>query len=180
MKKPLIKVGGQTLFVVPQEGFRDEELFQSRDLLAKHGITTHVVCNKSGEAHGVLGASVPIDVVLGQVKIPDYRAVIFIGGPGAVEYFSDEKAIELARQFRNPGRMVGAFSTAASILANAGLLISRKVTGFPTQERHLVSRGAEYTGMPVEVDSPIITARGPDAIREFVNRFLWELSSRHR
>jgi putative intracellular protease/amidase len=41
------------------------------------------------------------------------------------------------------------------------------VTGTPTQEENIRNKGGEYTGMPVEVDGRIVTAKGPMAAREF-------------
>ena len=84
-------------------------------------------------------------------------------------------AMKVAQDFQKNGRITAAICAGPSILANAGILIGKTVTGTPSQEENIKNRGGEYTGMPVEVDGQIITAKGPDAAEEFGEKIAYLL-----
>jgi protease I len=153
--------------VIAQNGFRDEEFFEPRDVLIKSGIEVRVASEEVGMARGKLGGMVMPDLTVGEVGVDDFAAVIFVGGPGTVVYLDDPAAHKLAKDFFAAGKIVAAICMAPSILANAGLLNGKKATAFPNEKANLVTRGAKFTGAAVEVDGKIITACGPEAAKEF-------------
>lgn len=157
----------RVVFIVAQNNFRDEELLEPREILDSRGVETKVASKTVRKAVGKLGTEIDPDLALAEVKAADFDGIIFVGGPGAIDYFDDQDALVLAQEFKRAGKIVSAICIAPSILANAGLLISKTATAFPSQEKNLVDRGANYTGMPVEVDGQIITAKGPEAVKEF-------------
>ncbi len=158
------------IFIIAQKNFRDEELFESKKALEDHGFETAIAAKVKDAAIGKLGAEVSPDLSLAEVKAKNFAAVVFVGGSGALVYFDDPQALQLARDFQKAQKVIGAICSAPSILANAGLLIGKTVTAHPSQEQNLRNRGANYTGMPVEVDGLIVTASGPAAAREFGNQ----------
>lgn len=165
----------KAIFIIAQNNFRDEELLEPQAVLESRGITTKVASRTTEVALGKLGAEVVPDLKVAAVKSADFAAIIFVGGSGATVYFGDQSAWQLARDFARAGKVVAAICIAPSILANAGVLLGKRATAFPTEEQNLRSKGAEYTGMPVESDGKIITANGPQAAREFGEKIAWEL-----
>lgn len=165
----------RAVFIVSQNNFRDEELLEPQAVLESRGIETKVASRTTDVALGKLGAEVTPDLKVADISVDDFEALIFVGGPGATVYFEDQSAWKLARDFAGAGKVVAAICIAPSILANAGVLLGKRATAFSTEERNLKNRGAEYTGMPVEVDGKIITANGPQAAREFGEKIAWEL-----
>ncbi len=157
----------KVIFLVAQNGFRDEELLEPKKVLDFRGVETKVAAKTRHRAVGKLGTELNPDLALAEINVKEFDAVIFIGGPGAAQYFNDQDAWQLARAAKNANKLLGAICIAPSILANAGVLISKTVTGFPTEEENLKDKGAEYTGMPVEIDGRIITAKDPSAARQF-------------
>jgi protease I len=107
------------------------------------------------------------DMLLKEVNIQDFDAIIFIGGAGAAEYFDDPVAHKLAKDAYASGKIVAAICVAPVILARAGLLQGKKATAWESEGDQLRSLGADYTGKPVEVDGKIITAAGPFAAKDF-------------
>lgn len=154
-------------FVIAQKDFRDEELLEPKKVLETRGFITKVVSKTRNSATGRLGTVIEPDLAIPEVTAKDFAGVVFVGGPGAAKYFDDQDALNLAREFKKSGKLVGSICIAASILANAGVLISRTATGLPTEELNMKNKGADYTGMPVEVDGNIITAKDPSAAKEF-------------
>ncbi len=157
----------KVLMIIAQNGFRDEEFFEPRDILIKGGVEVKVASQELKMARGKLGGTVMPDLTLNQARVNDFDAVIFVGGPGAAVYLDDPTAHKLAKDFYATGKIVAAICMAPSILANAGLLQGKKATCWPGEKENLTAHGAEYTGANVEVDGKIITACGPEAAREF-------------
>lgn len=155
------------LMVLAQSNFRDEEYEIPREIFQKSGLEVKTVGERKGEAIGRFGAKAWIDFPFAEVNIHNFEAVVFVGGSGASNYFNDNEALNLARDAEREGKVVAAICIAPSILANAGLLKERRATAFPSEKENLESKGAIYSGRPVEADGRIITASGPEAAEEF-------------
>ncbi len=160
--------GKRVLMVIAPENFRDEELLHTKEELERAGVKTIIASSKTGEARGKLGARVNVDLKLDQVKVDDYDAVVFVGGPGSAIYFNDRCALSIAGEAFKKGKKVCAICIAPVILANAGVLKDKRATVWDGEYiEKIESKGATYTGKPVEVDGNVITANGPAAAREF-------------
>lgn len=160
--------GKRVLMIIAPENFRDEELFYPKEELERAGVGVTVASSRTGEAKGKLGARVKPDLKLDQVKAGDYDAVIFVGGSGSEVYFNDRQALSIAGEAFKKGKKICAICIASVILANAGVLKGKRATVWNGEYiEKIESKGATYTGKPVEVDGNVITANGPAAAREF-------------
>jgi len=159
--------GKKVLMVVAPVNFRDEELFVPKEILESAGAAITVTSRGVTTAQGSLGKTVAIDKDLTKVNSTDYDAIIFVGGPGTTTYFNDQNALDLAKSAFTSGKVVGAICIAPSILANSGILSGKKATAFPSEAGNLKAKGATYTGESVTVDGKIVTAKGPEAAKEF-------------
>jgi len=159
---------GKVLMVIAPENFRDEELLHTKEELERAGVETTIASSKTGEAKGKLGARVNVALKLDQVKVNDYDAVVFVGGSGSAIYFNDRRALSIASEAFKKGKKACAICIASVILANAGVLKGKRATVWNGDYiEKIESKGATYTGKPVEVDGNVITANGPQAAREF-------------
>lgn len=157
----------KVLMVIAAEGFQDEEFAQSYNLLTGLGATVKLACSRKGKAKGVFGRQITPDLLLGECRADNYDAIVFIGGPGASEYFNNPDAHALARAAVSEAKVLGAICIAPVTLANAGVLKGKKATVFPSEQDQLAGRGAQLTRQNVVVDGKIVTANGPQAAREF-------------
>jgi len=153
--------------IIPRESFRDEELFETQRILTSAGIQTVVASSKIGPIRAELGGITASEILINDLKVDDFDAIIFVGGPGIVEYLENPTVLDIARQAAAKGKVLGAISIAPAILANAGVLKGRKATGFISVRDTLKAGGATYTDMAVEQDGSIITASGPLAAVRF-------------
>ncbi len=158
--------------VIAAKTFRDEEYQIPKNILERMGIKVITVSTTLGLAEGKLGLKVQPDILLPELTGKQLDALIFVGGGGSCQYFEDKTAHELAWNFYNQGKIVGAICIAPVILANAGLLKDRKATVFPDGSDKLQAGGAIYTGGMVEVDGRIITGCGPEAAEKFGNELV--------
>jgi protease I len=163
-------VGGlvaKIAMIVAPAGFRDEECLEPKEIFEGAGVEVVIVSKGTGTARGKLGAELPIDKDISEINAADYDAIVFVGGPGASQYFNYPLALKLAKDAFDGGKIVAAICIAPSILANAGILKGKKVTAFISEEENLEAHGARFTGKSVEQYGKIITANGPGAAKEF-------------
>lgn len=162
------------LCVISSADYQDKEYGDSKLALEKAGHEV-ITCSTAEEAHGRFGGTETSDVLLKDVNIHDYDAVLFIGGPGSHAFFNDDIAHRVASDFQIAGKLVAAICAAPSILANAGLLQGRKATCFPSQAENLKKNGATYTGEHVEIDGQFITGDGPESATAFGEKIASQL-----
>lgn len=159
--------GMKIVMVIASRNYRDEELETPRKILESEGAKITLVCSSLETAKGMLSGTAKPDVLLKDVKVSDYNAVIFVGGSGATEYWNNAVAHHLAKQAAEQDKVIAAICIAPVTLANAGLLKGKKATVFSSEAAQIKKAGAEYTGASVETDGRIITANGPDSAEEF-------------
>jgi protease I len=159
--------GRRILMVVAPRDFRDEEFFEPKKIFEDAGATVTVSSQGVLEATGLLGGKVRIDKDLAEVRASDYDAVVFVGGGGATIYFDDPLALNLAKTAFTANKVVAGICIAPTILAKADVLRGKRATAFSSEKETLEADGAVYTGEAVTVDGKIITARGPEAAKEF-------------
>lgn len=157
----------KVVMIIAQDNFRDEELLQPKEILEKNGIEVKVASTTLRQIRGMLGAQVKPDILVSNIKVVDFDAVIFVGGAGASQYWDDPQAHRLASEALIGNRIVAAICIAPVTLAKAGILKGKRATVWSSEASQLKAGGANYTGRSVEKDGNIITAAGPFAAREF-------------
>lgn len=159
--------GMDVLMVIASGDFRDEEYREPAQALAHVMAGVVVASSSKNDSVGMFGLHVTPDLLLSEVDVSKYAAVVFIGGSGASEYFNDAAAHKIARDAAEQGKLVCAICIAPSTLANAGLLKGKKATCFSAEKNNLVAKGAKFVNKGVVRDGKIITADGPDNAAAF-------------
>jgi protease I len=160
------------LMIVADKNFRDEELFQPKEMFEKAGFTVKVASGTSGEAKGMLGGTVKTDLSLSSVVPGEYAAIVFVGGGGAAQYFDDPVAHKIAQETAKSDKILAAICIAPVILAKAGVLKGKKATVWSTAGTELQTYGAKYTGERVVRDGNIITGNGPFSALPFAQEII--------
>ncbi len=122
--------------------------------------------------------SKPHLILVSELRVDDYDAIIFIGGSGARQYFDSPVALSIAREAVDKKKVLGAICIAPLVLANAGVLDGVRATGFLSERLRLQRAGARYTGADVERDGLIITASDPRAAGRFGQTIVEALTNR--
>jgi len=157
----------RAVLIIASKNFRDEEFFETKFVLGDAGVEAVTASTRKGAIKGMLGGIADATILVNDIVVDDYDAIIFIGGSGATEYFNKGVALDIVREAADKGKILAAICIAPSVLANAGVLNGVRVTGFPSEQARLRRAGAIYTGAPVERDGLIITGIGPEAARLF-------------
>lgn len=159
--------GKNILMIIAHQGFRDEEYQEPRQIFEARGATITVASSSLETAKGALGVQVKPDFLLKDIAVGDYDAIVFVGGPGAQEYWDDPVAHAVAQEAVAQGEVLAAICIAPATLAKAGVLKGKNATVFSSEAEALKAGGANYTGASVERDGLIITANGPQAATKF-------------
>jgi protease I len=116
-----------------------------------------------------------------------FHGVVIIGGQGARKYLWEDKILHLLVSDRHKsGFLVGAIGSAVPCLAIVGLLEGIRATyekskhADPIIEKHSVIIGDDKvvvakSGLNTDHNTPIITAVGHEAIKEFAEAFIEEI-----
>lgn len=158
--------------IIAFKDFRDEEYFVPKEILEKAGYQVATFSNSLGQAMGVNGGEAPVDVLLNQLNVSDYEAIVFIGGPGALKNLDNQTGYSLAQTAVQNNKILAAICISPVILAKAGVLKDKKATAWssPLDKnaiKILEQNGAVYQDKKVVVDGKIITANGPTSAEEF-------------
>ncbi len=166
----------RAVFVVPPNGFQDQELSETARTLALANVQTVIASTRASRIVGAFGSVAQADMPLNQVKVEDFDAFVFIGGIGTIEYYNNPLAVGLARRAVAQQKVVAASSTAPVILAHAGVLRGIRATCLPAERNQLAAAGAVFTGAEVERDGRIITSTGPLVVPLFASTIVEALA----
>lgn len=175
MPRPL--EGKRIAIIIAFRDFRDEEYFIPKQTLEMAGAKISTVSTSLGAAIGKLGGEAKIDLTLDELKVGNFNAVLFIGGPGAAKYIDDSQAHQIAREAADSGQVTGAICIAPAILAKAGVLKGKEATVWSnamdkSAVKILKEEGAKYQAESVVMDGKIVTADGPASARKFADAII--------
>jgi len=157
----------KVLFVISPQNFRDEEYFTPKKSLEEAGHIVETTSKTTGEIRGAGGGVAQVTTTIAQINIDNFDGIVFVGGPGMIDFQNDPDFTQIAKKFFDAKKIVGAICVAPAILANAGILNGKKATSWSGAKETLEANGAVYTGQPVQIDGNIITAEGPTSALEF-------------
>jgi len=163
----LSAAGKKAVLIIASQNYHDAELFETKRVLDAAQVQTFIAGPRRGVIRGTLGGAAEATVLVSRLAVNDYDAIIFIGGPGAVEYFANPAALNIAREAVRTGKVLGAIGIAPSILASANVLAGVQATSLLSEQPRLVQSGAIFTGLAVQRERLIITAVGPEAAPVF-------------
>ncbi len=157
----------KAVMIIAQNEFREEELFQPKEIMEKAGIEVRVASSSLDIARGMAGQTFQPQLQIKDINVKDFDAAIFVGGAGAIQYWDDPVAHKIAKDAYDSGKVVAAICVAPVVLAKAGILSGKRATVWFADSGQLIVAGAKYSRNNVEKDGNIITASGPIASGEF-------------
>ena len=157
----------RAVLIIAKEMFRDEELFDTQKALVAAGVDTVVASSAPGTRRGKLGGTAEAEMLVRDIDVDEFDAVVFVGGEGAMEYYDDPAALKIATNAAEYGKVLAAICIAPRILANARLLEGIQATCYESEAEAIEKLGAEFRDTDVVQDGKIITASGPHAATRF-------------
>ncbi|WP_066700989.1 type 1 glutamine amidotransferase domain-containing protein [Sphingobium amiense] len=164
------------ILIVATDGFEQSELFDPRQSLidagAKVTLASPATDPIQGMKHDEKGDTITPDITLDQVKIEEYDGLLLPGGVANPDTLrTNDKAVEIVRNFAVSGKPVAAICHGPWLLVEADVVDGRTVTSWPSVRTDLANAGASVVDREVVVDGNLITSRKPDDIPAFVDAF---------
>jgi protease I len=169
--------GKKIVMIIAKQMFEESEFKYPKEIFDNEGADVTIASSTLSMATGG-SLRVKPDILIDDIKVKDFDAIVFIGGFGVTEYFENPQAHRIARQALEADKILAAICMAPRILANAGVLKGKKATCFPSVREDIKAKGAIVTGEMVERDGNIITGNGPGAATKFAETIVSALSEK--
>jgi protease I len=158
---------GKKVLMVLGPRFEDEEAGVPLEFLGKRGAEVDVVSEKTGALKGLHGKKIDANLALDKADVGGYDAMVIPGGRSPAHLRKNGKAVELVREFFETGKPVAAICHGPQMLAAAGLLGGKRITGYYKIEDEMKEAGAEFVDEPVVKTGNLITSRDPGDLEDF-------------
>jgi protease I len=168
------------ILILATDGYERSELRVPLEQLRSQGADVKIASLKAGEIKSWdeknWGDSVPVDLIVTDVKSEDYHALVIPGGqinPDVLR--ANEDAVKVVRDFVKSGKPVAAICHGPWLLVEADALRGRKATSFASIRTDVKNAGASWEDKEVVVDNGIITSRSPKDLNAFVAKIVEEI-----
>ncbi|NIQ94478.1 MAG: type 1 glutamine amidotransferase [Desulfuromonadales bacterium] len=158
---------GKRVAILAEEQYEDLELWYPLLRLKEEGAEVSVVGAGADTYASKHGYSVKTDADVKDVFAPDFDAVVIPGGYAPDHMRRHAAMVNFVHACHEEGKVVAAICHAGWMLASAGIIRGRQVTGFFAIRDDLVNAGAEYIDAEVVRDGNLITSRVPSDLPAF-------------
>jgi len=167
-------MAADVLIIIAEKNFRDEELTNTKEVLEKAGLKVAIASKTVGEKVGRIGTKAHAEIALKDVQTGRYKAIAFIGGQGAENYFNDPEALKIAKEAFKKGKIIAAICIAPVILANSKVLECKPATVWKCAYtlENFKKNNVDYQDEEVVNYRNIITANGPSASKAFAEAII--------
>ncbi len=167
------------VMIIASDGYQPIEYTTTKKILEQAGFMVTVASDKAGTALATDKTTTRVDITINNIIIDHYAAIVLIGGQGALDHLDNEIVHSLLKTAYQLKKIIAAICIAPRILAHAGLLKGKRITGWDGDgELAKIARSynAIYEPRNVVIDGLIITASGPMAAHEFGTKIVERLS----
>jgi protease I len=170
----------KAVIIIASENFRDEEYFVTKEVLERGGVVVKTACDKY-RAIGKFGGEAEADILISDLDINKFDAIILAGGQGATKLLDNELTYSIINKAQEKKKLIAAICIAPTILARAGVLKGKKATVWSTNiDRSAINilkeNSAIYEKKGVIIDGDIITGEDADFSQEFGEAILGRLT----
>lgn len=158
--------------IVSADRFEDSELLEPARCLREAGVAVDIASTRPGFITGKHGHRVEVDRTVEALDAADYDLLLLPGGQAPADLRRDATVLKFVRSFVAAAKPVAAICHGPQILASAGVVSGRHVTGYRTVAGELQAAGAVYQDREVVVDDRIVTSRQPADLPAFIDAVL--------
>ena len=173
-----MELQGKKIILLVEETYNDREFWYPYYRLKEAGAFVTVVGPAAGMSYsGAAGIKATADQGIKEVRAADYDGLIIPGGYAPDRMRRHPAMVALVKEMAASGKIVAAICHAGWMLASAGVLSGKTVTGFFAIKDDLIHAGANYVDQEVAVDGNLITSRTPDDLPAFMRAVLQGLGA---
>ena len=173
---------GRRIAILATDGVEKVELEQPRAALEEAGARVQLVSLKSGEIqarnHDLEPAGTfPVDRVVADASVDEFDGLVLPGGTVNPDKLRlDKSAVAFVQDFVASGKPVAAICHGPWTLVEAGMVVGRTLTSYPSIRTDLRNAGAHVIDQEVVVDGNLISSRSPEDLPAFCSAVIEQLS----
>lgn len=172
-----MELQGKRVAILAEQLYEDQELWYPLFRLREAGAEVFVVGSGTAEEYtSKHGYPVKVDAEADTVNASQFDAVIIPGGYAPDHMRRSPAMIRLVREAFEQGKIVAAICHAGWMLASAGIVRGKTLTGFKSIKDDLVNAGANYVDREVVRDGNLITSRFPADLPAFMREIIKALA----
>lgn len=140
--------------------------------LKEEGITSVFVGTGKKVYTSKEGYPVEAEISIQQIKPGDFDGVIIPGGYAPDMLRRYKEVVDFVKAMHEEKKLVAAICHGGWLLASAGIIRDKKVTGFFAIKDDLINAGGRYEDREVVVDGNLVTSRKPEDLPAFCREIL--------
>lgn len=126
------------------------------------------------------GYGLEADISFDQINVPDYQAVLILGGRAPEYLRNDQRLLNVVREFDRAEKWIFAICHGIQVLAAAGLANGKCVTCYEHVRQEAEQAGGRYSTEQAVRDGRIVTAQTWQSHPEFYREIFVCLSAQTR
>jgi protease I len=175
----------KAIFIVPQIGFNEHELFTIRQNLEKNKIKCEIASFSKGKVISKEGTAINASEMICPINPDDYSCFIFVGGENVSSLVDHKCVINLIKKANKKRKIIALLCmNPALLLPKAGLLKGKRVTVFKTKnnwsENNIIKNKGILVDEPVVIDDNIITCRNEEDSELLAERIISKLNKKEK
>ena len=175
------RLAGKKVAILVAEGFEQVELTGPRQALDEAGAETKIVSPARGEVQGWnhydKGDKFKVDVPLAEADAQNFDALLLPGGVANPDQLRMKpEAVRFVKAFFDAGKPVASICHGPWTLIEAGAVLGRTMTSWPSIKTDLINAGADWVDREVVTDKGLVTSRKPDDIPAFNEKMIEEFA----
>jgi protease I len=168
---------GMKIAVLLDDLFEDVEYFQPVGAFSAAGHKIYNVGVRKGKVvkGKTQGKEVDIDESIQDVSVGEYDALLIPGGCSPDKLRAHDEVVDFVKDFVESCKPVFAICHGPQLLITADVLKNRTVTGWKSIIQDIKNAGAVFLDKEVVVDENLVTSRGPNDLKAFIEASLQKL-----
>jgi len=163
-----MRLKGKKLVLLVENNYQDLELWVPYYRLKEEGAQVTVVGSGSSKTYtSKNGYPIDAEKEAKEIDISKYDGIVIPGGYAPDMMRRYPEMVKMVRDAHQKGKVIAAICHAGWMLASAGILKGKRVTGFFAIKDDLINAGANYVDEEVVRDGNLITSRKPDDLPAF-------------
>ncbi|MBD2870932.1 type 1 glutamine amidotransferase domain-containing protein [Paenibacillus arenilitoris] len=165
---------GKKVAFLLADGFEDSEMANPYDEMVKNGHEAVIISLKANDKLKGKQETIAYTSHLGikEANARDYAAVIVPGGSSPSKLMNDADVQRFVREADQAGITIAAICHGPQVLAAAGVLNGRTVTGYSSISGEVEAAGGRFVDEEVAVDRNLVTSRSPKDEPAFIRETL--------
>ncbi len=170
---------GRRIAMLATDGFEQSELFEPLRALKRAGAEVDIVSLKKGKIKGwdkkAWGKTIEVTRTTQEADPTDYDGLVLPGGvmnPDKLR--ADVTAVSFVKSFVQEKKPIAAICHGPWTLIEAGGVVNRKMTSWPSLKTDLQNAGATWVDQEVIVDRGLVTSRKPEDLAAFTQKMIEE------